>query len=210
MYGHEKMAMMKTTSRRVPGSMRPPRQPSAEVPHAAADREQEDRQGEDDVRRARDQRVRIPAEEAGCEPEHDADQDRDSRSHDGDDQRGAGAVEDAHEDVAPGRVRAEPEVAVGAQRKSELVRHLTLEELVWTVADEVLRDDAGEDGEQHEHRDRDETEHRGLVALEPHPEELPRRLAFDRSGDAREVGGSAFDFADDRHANSLPVMTCEL
>ena len=43
--------MMKMTSRRVPGWMKPPRQPSAVVPHAAAMpiAKQEDRQREHDV-----------------------------------------------------------------------------------------------------------------------------------------------------------------
>ena len=55
-----------------------------------------------------------------------------------------------------------------------------------------------------------EAAERGLVVLEAGPEELPRRLPLDRSGDARDVGGRALDLADDAHAIPLAVMTREL
>jgi hypothetical protein len=83
-------------------------------------------------------------------------------------------------------VCTEPEISVRTAREPELVE-LVPEELVRPVADNVSRDDTGEDCEQHEHHDENEASHRRLVLLEARPEKLSGRLPLDRRLDLGDV-----------------------
>ena len=67
------------------------------------------RQREHDVADARDDRVGEAAVVAGDDADRDADRHRDGRGDERHEQRGARAVEDAHEEVAARAVGAEPE-----------------------------------------------------------------------------------------------------
>ena len=98
-----------------------------------ADREEQQRDRQDDVGHARDQRVDPAAVVAGQHAEHHAHEHRDAGRDDAHDQGHADPVDRADEDVAPAVVGAEPEGAGRPLRDAEDVRRLPLEQLVGSV-----------------------------------------------------------------------------
>ena len=116
MYGIRTYEITSSGIQRLPGSMSI--RPSGEAVDGERgperDPEQHDREGVEEVEEARDHEVDPAAEVAGQEREQDREEDADRRRADADDQRVAAAVEQAHRDVAPERVRAEHVAAAGA------------------------------------------------------------------------------------------------
>jgi len=145
-----------------------------------SERQEQDGQGEHDVDRSGDDRVGLPAEEPREHAERDTDDGGDPGREEGDEQRGASAVDDPDEQVPAGRVDAEGEPALGAGRDAERVEPVE-EHLVRAVREP--RDHRRQDRDQ-EHEDHDErAAHREPVTAEPAPEQLPRRPADDLMGD---------------------------
>src|SRR5262249_18522447 len=138
-----------------------------------ADRDQKARQREHYVAGAGEARVRPAAEEAGRKPDDEPDRDGDEGGGDADEERRARAVHRPHEEVAPGAVGAEPEVAVRPLRDAELVEHRVVVGVDRGVARDPRGERAAEDGDQDQERDHDRREHRRPVLPEALPEEPP-------------------------------------
>jgi hypothetical protein len=168
-----------------------------------AEREEQHRKGQDDVHRARDDRVRLASVEAGHDAEDHADDDLEAGREDRDDQRGPGAVEDPHEQVLARGVGPEPEVLVRPLRQAVLVEHREEELLVRVVVDEVSGDPAGAQRHRDEHADEDE-------AAEAAPEDLARAPADDGVVDvpaARRLSGLVPDLLSRDLCQSLLVLS---
>ncbi len=159
-----------------------------------AEREQEHRQRQDDVDRARDDRVDLAPVEARQDPERDADERREAGREEGDEQGRAGAVHDPDEQVAPGRVGTEPVLGVRTQWDAERVE-LREVHVVRVVGERG--DDRCEQADRDHHEHDDEADEREPVPAEAPPEQLPgcapddllRDLDADRLGLALDAGG---------------------
>src|SRR5829696_6479622 len=143
-----------------------------------ADRKEQGRHREDDVGSTRDDRVDGAAEVPGEQPQNDADEHCDPGRPERDDEGGPGAVDDAHENIAAGRIRAHQKFVRGTLGESEFIRGERAEELVLAVPDDA-RNEGCEDRDQDQQDDHHEADDRGLVLLEASPEELPRRTPDD-------------------------------
>ena len=111
-----------------------------------------------------------PAVEPGDDADRHPDGHRDRRGDERDEERCPRSVQHAHEQVAPEAVGAEPECRVRSHRDPVLVLRLR-EHLVRAMADDVTRDDAREDREQHQDDDDDASDDRSPVL----PESASRR-----------------------------------
>ncbi len=146
--------------------------------------EQDAREGERDVHDPHDEVVDPPADVSADEPQQHAPERGDEHGEHPDEQRGARAVDDAAEHVAPEMVRPE---RMGERRVFER----RLEVRFYGI---VRRDDGRQQGRGDEDRNENAPDHRDAVLEEaaegvrPH---AANRFAFDFRRDGRDVGGLA-------------------
>ena len=143
-----------------------------------SDRQQQDRECQQHVDQAREDRVDPAAVEGGDHADGHADRDRDRGCEQRDLERYARAVEHAAEDRAPERVDAEEVCRAWAARGAEGIEVLGSLHVRATLAED-LHDQRRQDCHKDEEDDEDERRHRDLVLPEAAPEELERRARLD-------------------------------
>ena len=135
------------------------------------DGEQERRKGHHQVGEAHDRGPRRAPQISRGNPQKTADHHRDPIGENADQQRGAGAVEQPRELVAPIGVGAEPEALAGGKRRA--LQRQAVEELLIGI---VRGDRRGEQAERQQHQNHAKTDHRQPVATEAPPEILHAEL----------------------------------
>ena len=145
---------------------------------AEAEGQQQDREGEHDVHRARQRSVDSAAVVARDHAQRHADDHDQAGGEEGGRERYARAVDRAAEDIAPERVGPH-DVAVARRRgRAELVERVGVLR-VRRMRAEQLHDLAGEDRDDDEQHDDGQRDERDLVAPQPAPEERQRRACSD-------------------------------
>ena len=145
------------------------------------DGDEQERDGQHEVDEPCEQGVDHAAEEAGRQPDDDADDHGQERCGNSDEQRDPRAVGDADEDVAPEVVGAQPEGRV--RGKGEPVgRESGLAVLLVRRVPGDGRGHRREDREQDDQSDDDEGDHRDPVAAQALPREHPRASPLDVTG----------------------------
>ena len=140
--------------------------------------EQEERQGENEIDQAGDDRVDDPAEVTGDKAQHRSDGDGEQRRHHADEQGDPGAISDPHENVAPEIVGSEQERATGTDRLAETVQPGGAVLVIHSMPRHGC-EKGSKDGDQDDHTDDPQRDHRRPVLAQLGPRQLPGASSLD-------------------------------